>query len=305
MNHPDYNSPSELKDFLEQRGMAMQKRFGQNFMVNPSARAKIAGCLDIQAGERLWEIGPGLGCMTEEFLSRGASVTAFEIDRGFVCALRCFFAQQEKEGRLSIAEGDVLKLWKAELCLHERPSKIAGNLPYNIASTFIADTITANALFDKCVFTVQKEVAQRMAAQPGSASYSAFSVICQYGYTVKAGISLGPGSFWPRPSVASQAVIMEKKERPASGRASERFARTVHVLFSARRKTVLNNIKPLLPDGIQAEDVFERCGIEKNERAENISVETFVQLDNVLSEMAKTDRLHKADKEYDGTADCR
>lgn len=291
MNHPDYNSPSELKTFLEQNGMAMQKRFGQNFMVNPSARSKIACCLDLHAGERLWEVGPGLGCMTEEFLSRGASVTAFEIDRGFVSALHRFFSQQEQDGSLFIAEGDVLRLWKDEIRMHGQPSKIAGNLPYNIAATFIADTITENVLFDRCVFTVQKEVAQRMAARPGSAGYSAFSVLCQYGYTVKTGISLGPGSFWPRPSVVSQAVIMEKKDRDSSPCSSRRFAHLVHTLFSARRKTVLNNMKPLLSGETQPEAVLEKCGIKTNERAENISVETFVLLDSVLSETAKTDRL--------------
>ncbi|MBR1537651.1 MAG: 16S rRNA (adenine(1518)-N(6)/adenine(1519)-N(6))-dimethyltransferase, partial [Treponema sp.] len=80
MKHPDYNSPSALKDFLDENGMAMQKKFGQNFLVNSDARKKIIDSLDISNGSTVWEVGPGLGCMSDEILSRGASLTAFEID---------------------------------------------------------------------------------------------------------------------------------------------------------------------------------------------------------------------------------
>mgnify|MGYP002711083230 CR=1 FL=1 len=192
MNHPDYNSPSELKAFLEQSGMAMQKKFGQNFMINQSAREKIFSLLELKKDELVWEIGPGLGCMTELILSSGANLEVFEIDRGFISILKQFFEQQEKSEQFKIIEGDVLKNWKKTFYENpQKPAKLFGNLPYNIAATFIADTITENVVFEKCVFTVQKEVAQRMAAKKGTENYSVFSVLCQWGYNVKLDLVLG------------------------------------------------------------------------------------------------------------------
>lgn len=291
MNHPDYNSPSELKSFLEQAGMAMQKKFGQNFMINQSARKKIIALLKLNRGELVWEIGPGLGCMTELILSSGANLDVFEIDRGFISFLKKFFEQQEKSGQFKIVEGDVLKNWKKTLNANsQKPEKLFGNLPYNIAATFIADTITENIVFEKCVFTVQKEVAQRMAAKKGTENYSAFSVLCQWGYDVKLDLVLGSSSFWPRPAVSSQAVVMTKKEKPFSEN-SALFVSAVHALFSARRKTVQNNIKPLLPCEISAEEFFEKCGIPKTERAENLAVEDFVRIADVLSLLKQSDKM--------------
>ena len=291
MNHPDYNSPSELKVFLEQAGMAMQKKFGQNFMINQSAREKIISLLELKKDELVWEIGPGLGCMTELILSSGAKLEVFEIDRGFISILKQFFEQQEKSGQFKIVEGDVLKNWKKAFNENpQKPAKLFGNLPYNIAATFIADTITENVVFEKCVFTVQKEVAQRMAAKKGTENYSAFSVLCQWGYNVKLDLVLGSSSFWPRPTVSSQAVVMTKKEKPFSGN-SVLFVKVVHALFAARRKTIQNNIKPLLPENISAEEFFEKCGISKSERAENLSVEDFIKISDMLSQLKQSDKM--------------
>ncbi len=286
MKHPDYNSPADLKSFLEANGMAMQKKFGQNFMVNPAARKRIVDSLELSDGQSVWEVGPGLGCMTEEILSRGATLTAFEIDRGFASLLHGFFEDYEKSGRFNVIEGDVLKNWKAEAS-KSKPERLFGNLPYNIAATFIADTVSEGVTFDSCVFTVQKEVAERMFAKPGTKNYSVFSVLCQWKYEVSAGIELAPGNFWPRPNVASESVLMKKRDGDFSTD-SRTFVRVVHALFSSRRKTLQNNIKSILPKGLSAEDFFTEAGIEAGERAENLSVEQFERLSKVM-ESAKID----------------
>lgn len=284
MNHPDYNSPAELKNFLEENGLAMQKKFGQNFMINGDARKRIVDSLELCQEEAVWEVGPGLGCMTEEIMNRGAGITVFEIDRGFINLLHQFFEEKEKCGKFRIVEGDVLKNWKKEFeSVEKKPSKLFGNLPYNIAATFIADTITDGIIFNRCVFTVQKEVTQRIVAKAGSENYSAFSVLCQFAYDVKSGIELGAGNFWPRPNVASQSVVMTKKEKSFDCKSSSDFVKLVHALFSARRKTVLNNIKPILPPSISADEFFEKAGISKSERAENLTVADFVKLSNILT----------------------
>ena len=292
MKHPDYNSPTELKEFLSANGMAMQKKFGQNFMVNPSARTRIVDMLELNEGSKVWEVGPGLGCMTEEILNRGAVLKAFEIDRGFISMLHGFFEEEEKSGRFSIVEGDVLKKWRRELSDGCSELKLFGNLPYNIAATFIADTIAKGFAFSSCVFTVQKEVTERICAGPGSKNYSAFSVLCQWKYDVSQGLELSAGNFWPRPNVASQAVLMKRKENPLECSEPDRFVSLVHALFSSRRKTVMNNIKSVLPQGLSAEEVLKDAGISPMERAENLSVGDFILLSQSVSSaiMAKDER---------------
>ena len=273
----DYNSPVALKNFLDEKDMAMQKKFGQNFLVNPSARTRFVDMLEIKEGETIWEIGPGLGCMTREILDRKADLTAFEIDRGFISVLNEIFAPELNAGNFRIVSGDVLKTWQKEV-QDKRPVKLFGNLPYNIASTFIADTIEHGFAFERCVFTVQKEVAQRICASSSTKNYSSFSVLCQWQYDVSLGAEISAGNFWPRPNVASQTVLLEKKENPLECSNPKFLVKLIHALFSSRRKTVLNNIKSVLPPGVDPKEVLEKASLDQNMRAENLTVEDYVRL---------------------------
>ena len=280
MKTPNYDSPRELKRLLQNEGFAMQKRFSQNFMINPSARHKIAELVTPSAGEEVWEIGAGLGCMTRELLVRGFRVKAFEVDRGFCRLLREFFAKEIASGDLEITEGDVMKTWQDELkkaCGSAAHIKLVGNLPYNIASTFIAQTIRSGVVFSSCVFTVQKEVAERMAARVGDKDYSGFSVLCQFAYDVNLALSLAAGSFWPRPRVSSQAVVLKRRHEPLSCSAGT-FSLVVNCLFASRRKTILNNARALPLDGESAEDFLASCGVDGSHRAEHLCVEQFARI---------------------------
>lgn len=183
MSLPDYDSPSALKAILDSRAMAMQKKFGQNFLINSNARTKLAENLDLQENMKVWEVGPGLGALTTEILKRKAKLTAFEIDRGFVSFLQEEIQPLFKEN-FEIVSGDVLKTWKDYYSKNGIPDRFFGNLPYNVAATIIADMIENEVRFDKAVVTVQKEVALRMAAKPGTDDYSSFSVLCQWAYDV-------------------------------------------------------------------------------------------------------------------------
>ena len=148
MNHPDYNSPAELKNILEQNGFSMQKKFGQNFLINADARSRLIDALDINENSKVWEVGPGLGSMTSEILERGADLTVFEIDRGFAGLIAQFFKGFSAKDKFRIVEGDVLKTWKKQLEATALPDRFFGNLPYNIAATIIADTIENNIRFE-------------------------------------------------------------------------------------------------------------------------------------------------------------
>ena len=278
----DYNSPSALKALLEERGLAMQKKFGQNFLVNPHARKEIVSLLELSEGDLVWEIGPGIGNMTGDLLASGARLSAFEIDRGFIATLHDIFAEEEASGRFTIIEGNVLKTWR-KAAQDTAAIKLFGNLPYNIAASFIADTICCRKSFARCVFTVQKEVAERMYAAPTTKAYSSFSVLCQWLYDISGGIELAPGNFWPRPNVASKAVLFVPKQKPFSCSNPQLFVKLVHTLFSQRRKTIVNNIKALLPSGVSGRDFLKEAGISETERAENLPVSDFILLSEMLN----------------------
>lgn len=285
--HLDYNSPSEIKNFLESNGLAMQKKFGQNFLINENARKRIIDALDITENSSVWEVGPGLGCMTEEILLRGASLTAFEIDRGFAECLKNFFDSYAE--KFSLVEGDVLKTWKKERAAFsektgkENPDRFFGNLPYNIAATLIADTIENQVRFDKCVFTVQKEVAKRMTAKPGTEDYSSFSVLCSWAYDINNVIDLAGTNFWPKPNVDSRAVLFTKKEGFPDCENPKLFCKMQRSLFSSRRKNVKNNLGIFLSSAEKAEYALDKAKIMPSLRAEVLTLEQMLVLSDVLN----------------------
>ena len=282
MKHPDYNSPAELKAILDSHGFSMQKKFGQNFLINADARKKLVDTLELTPGMKIWEVGPGLGSMTSEILERGADLTVFEIDRGFATLISDFFREFSDKGSFRIIEGDVLKTWKNQLKEGNLPERFFGNLPYNIAATIIADTIENNVRFDRCVFTVQKEVAQRMCAKPGSADYSSFSALCQWAYDVKPLIDLAGGNFWPKPNVDSRAVLMTKKEDFPCCNNPAHFVKMQRALFSSRRKTVRNNLSQFLHNNDLTLRCLEKAGIDPMKRAEVLTLTEMLKLSDVI-----------------------
>ncbi|MCR5605832.1 MAG: 16S rRNA (adenine(1518)-N(6)/adenine(1519)-N(6))-dimethyltransferase RsmA [Treponema sp.] len=287
MQCPDYNSASALKTFMEEHGMAMQKKFGQNFLVNGDARKRLIDALEIDEKSIVWEVGPGLGSMTSEILGRGSKLTVFEIDHGFAACIREFFEKENEEGRFKLVEGDVLKTWKKEYEENGQTQRFFGNLPYNVAATIIADTISAGVRFDKAVFTVQKEVAERMCAKPGTENYSSFSVLCQWAYDVKPLLDLAGGNFWPKPNVASRAVTMVKKQNFPLCENPDVFMKMQRALFAARRKTVKNNLTNFLSNSEKAQEALKNSGIDEKSRAEALSIEQLLKLSDAVYNVMK------------------
>lgn len=290
MQHPDYNSPIALKNFMDENNMAMQKKFGQNFLVNADARKKLIDVLDVKPGMKVWEVGPGLGSMTSGLLERGVNLTVFEIDHGFARLLTQFFEEYANSGHFSLVEGDVLKTWPKFAKENDIPERFFGNLPYNVAATIIADTITKGFRFDKAVFTIQKEVGQRMNAKPGTEDYSSFSVLCQWAYDVKPVMDLAGGNFWPVPNVASRAVLMTKKEDFPKCENPELFRKMVRQIFALRRKTLRNNLSRFVKAEI-CDEALKIAGIESSIRAENLSVEDLLKLSDALNSVIEKTKM--------------
>jgi len=286
INTINYNSASALRAFLEEEGLGMRKKFGQNFLINPETRKGLVEALGAQNGDEVWEIGPGLGAMTALLLENGLKVRAFEIDQGFINVLKRVFA--EKEG-FSLIEGDVMKTWKGQ---KEAPF-LLGNLPYNVAAALLADLIENGRLFFRIVVTVQKEVALRMAARAGTQDYSSFSVLCASAYKVKPLMLIRPSSFYPKPNVDSMGVLLENRN---SGAYPSIFYPLVRALFASRRKTIKNNLSAFLasrtdnfPKGTLVQnvcaDVLRENGLDGMERAESLEPDVFLSLAKSLENM--------------------
>ena len=284
MTHPDYNSAAELKQVLDANGFSMQKKFGQNFLINQQARNKLIDALDVSEGTKVWEVGPGLGAMTSGLLEKGADLTVFEIDRGFISLISQYFESYSQKGSFRIVEGDVLKNWYGQTKDGSQlPQRFFGNLPYNIAASIVADTIEAGIRFEKCVFTVQKEVAVRMAAKAGDADYSSLSVLCNWAYDVKNLIDLSGSNFWPKPNVDSRAVIFTKKEDFPRCQNPKLFIKMQRALFSSRRKTVRNNLQGFLNNNEKTMLCLEKAEIDPMRRAEVLTIEEMLKLSDVIN----------------------
>jgi 16S rRNA (adenine1518-N6/adenine1519-N6)-dimethyltransferase len=260
----------------------MRKKFGQNFLINPAVRVALVRALEAAAGESVWEIGPGLGAMTSLLLEQGLLVRAFEIDSGFARALREFFAGNAD---FTLVEGDVLKTWQGE----PAAPYLLGNLPYNIAAVLLADFIERRRFFKRIVVTVQRETALRMAAVPGCADYSSFSVLCASAYRVKPLMIIKSASFYPRPNVDSQAVLLELHE-DAARIMPACFYPLVRQLFSSRRKTIKNNLTGFFNAGqgmsaAMALEALEKSALDGNKRAEDLALKDFTALAKTIEDM--------------------
>jgi 16S rRNA (adenine1518-N6/adenine1519-N6)-dimethyltransferase len=292
----NYDSPQALRSYLNENGLGMRKQFGQNFLINGDARRRLLDALGIQSGDHVWEVGPGLGAMTAGLLERGAAVSAFEIDRGFIKALEEFFGDNP---RFKVIPGDVLKTWPAAWAGLGTQNRgyFLGNLPYNIAAALLGDFIEKNCFFTRMVVTVQREVARRMAAKPGSEDYSSLSVLCASAYTVHPLMVLKGASFYPAPRIDSQGVLFVLRRDIDPAAYPPFFKPLVRSLFAARRKTVKNNLQSFMNSGIinNAElsiqdlslEILEKAGINPNERAENLGIHEFLVLAAALTRIMK------------------
>jgi 16S rRNA (adenine1518-N6/adenine1519-N6)-dimethyltransferase len=286
----------------------MQKKFGQNFLINPATRQSLVEALfpnsdtensDTDSSE-VWEIGPGLGAMTTLLLERGLKVQAFEIDKGFSRFLKQQFAADKN---FTLIEGDVMKTWPSSVLSFTNcdftnrkgqdtkcPAPfLLGNLPYNIAAALIADLIEKGRLFKRMVVTVQKEVALRMAAGAGSSDYSSFSVMCASVYKVKPLMTIRPSSFFPKPNVDSMGVLLEIRNDEPRPEYPQNFYPLVRSLFASRRKTIKNNLCSYISGrrgtSMQVTSVNDICfqilgeaGLSGMERAEELPLETFLSI---------------------------
>ncbi|HVO29796.1 MAG TPA: 16S rRNA (adenine(1518)-N(6)/adenine(1519)-N(6))-dimethyltransferase RsmA [bacterium] len=270
--------PEHPKAILRKHGLEAKKSLGQNFLV-PGAAERIARAARVRAGDVVVEIGPGLGALTEALLDLGAEVVAVDLDERMLAILREELAGREK---LTLLHGDARDFDLAGIAARAgRPVKLVGNLPYYVSSPILRRAVAERAHLESATFTLQKEVADRIAAPPGSKTYGALSVLIGLYADASVALKLPPGAFHPPPGVDSAVLHLQFLKSPRAEVADYAwFEKVVYACFSHRRKTVLNSMKDSDLD-LPAETLTKAlaaAGIDPMRRAESMSVEEFARL---------------------------
>jgi 16S rRNA (adenine1518-N6/adenine1519-N6)-dimethyltransferase len=259
-------------ELLRARGLAPKKSFGQHFLHEAKAIARIAELATTPPGGTVLEIGAGLGALTEALADRAARVVAIERDRDLVPLLRELLAARDN---VAIVEADAARIdWKEPLASGPKPRVLAGNLPYQITGLLLERAVQHASELDRVVFMVQHEVAQRVAAAPGSRDYGALSVFVQAAFAVERALRIGPGAFTPPPEVSSAVIVLTPAARAEE---TPLFREVVHAAFGQRRKTLRNAWRKLL-DRDALEAAAARASIDLAARAEQLSVDDFARM---------------------------
>jgi len=252
-----------------------RKRFGQNFLQDTRIIQDIVNAVRPQPEDTVIEIGPGLAAITEPLCRRLNRLHVCEIDRDIIAYLRA----QPFAGKLDIHEGDVLQF---DFSGVPGRKKIVGNLPYNISTPLLFHLSRYADEVEDMHFMLQKEVVERMVAEPGSNDFGRLSVMLQYFFEMEKLLDVPPEAFSPAPKVDSAVVrLIPAKYRIGQAQDFEQFAALVKQAFHQRRKTIRNNLKGLADD-----NDLQAAGISPQERAEHIAPEKYVALANLLAHKA-------------------
>ena len=254
-----------------------KKFLGQHFLKDLSIAKAIADTVDKCPSLPILEVGPGMGVLTQYLITKERTVNVVEIDYESVAYLRAHYPQLDT----CIIEDDFLKM-RLDNLFDGQPFVLTGNYPYNISSQIFFKMLDNKDRIPLCTGMIQREVAQRLAAPPGSKTYGILSVLVQAWYDVEYLFTVSEGVFNPPPKVKSAVISMSRNEVTDLGCDEALFKNVVKTTFNQRRKTLRNSIKPLVPAGhpILSDEIF-------NKRPEQLSVADFVALTNMVAKARK------------------
>lgn len=268
------------KHILKTFGIHASKRLGQNFLVDEAVVDAIVRASEIQEGEIVLEIGPGIGTLTQALAEAKADVVAVEIDKRLPDILAKTLQGYEN---IRIVHGDILKVNIPEITGGGKFKAVA-NLPYYITTPIIMSLLEQRLPVTKLVAMVQKEVADRMVAKPGKKDYGALSVAVQYYTEPKIVVDVPPLSFIPSPAVNSVVICCDVRENPPVEICNEKmFFRVVKAAFSQRRKTLNNTMKTMGLPAEQVKATLEQAEIDGTRRGETLSLPEFAKLANCIT----------------------
>ncbi len=278
---------SRTRELLNQYGIQLKKSLGQNFLIDSNVLDKIIQAASLNEKSGVIEIGPGIGALTERLAEIAQKVVAIEIDSRFIPILEKLF---ENESRVEIINGDALKVdlnniinehFQEASTLH-----VVANLPYYVTSPILVHLLEQRLPFSNIVIMIQKEVADRLKASPGSKDYSSLSVLVQYYAEVKEAVHVSSHVFIPRPQVDSSVVCLTLREKPKVRVINEHaYFKIVRAAFAKRRKTLLNSLHSNLLSAFskkEAEKWILEAGIDPKRRGETLDLQEFAALTEVI-----------------------
>ena len=279
-------NPTVLRELLEPHGFRFSKSMGQNFLIAPWVPERIAEEAELDETVGVLEVGPGVGCLTQELCARAGKVVSVELDE----RLRPVLKQTLSEcPNAEVVFGDVLKQDLPALVREKLAGLtpvVCANLPYNVTSPLLTAFFEAGC-FSRLTVMVQKEVAQRLCARPGTADYGAFTVYTQWHAEPTILFDVSPGCFRPAPKVTSSVVRLDvRKTPPVAVKDEKQMFRIVRAAFNQRRKTLSNALSSGL-NGFTKEQIaaaIEACGFDARVRGEALSLEQFAALSDTLGE---------------------
>jgi 16S rRNA (adenine1518-N6/adenine1519-N6)-dimethyltransferase len=288
MMNKDIATPGRTREILEKYGFSFKKSLGQNFLIDTNILRKIVDFAELSDETGAIEIGPGIGALTEQLARRAKKVVAFEIDQRLLPILEDTLSPY---GNVRIIHQDVLKADIHRVIAEEFTDvtdiMVVANLPYYVTTPIIMKLLTDRLPIRGMVVMLQKEVADRLAAKPGTKDYGSLSIAIQY-YTEAETVMTVPRTvFIPQPNVDSAVIrLMKRKQPPVKVEDEAFFFQVVRASFAQRRKTILNNLVNNLPNGKamkeQIERVLTETDIDPRRRGETLAMEEFAALSNAL-----------------------
>ncbi len=272
-------NPSVTRHIMKAFNLRASKRLGQNFLVDANIVRGIVDAAGAKPGDKILEIGPGIGTLTQGLAESGADITAVELDKKLPAVLAETLAGYDN---VRIVPGDILKVNIPEL-MGDGPFKVAANLPYYITTPILMELLEKHLPISILVTMVQKEVALRMIAKPGSKTYGALSVAVQYYTKPHIAFDVPPRSFIPAPEVDSVVIVCDVREKPAVEVKDEKmFFRVVKAAFGQRRKTIANTLKGAGFTKEAIDRAFAACGIDSGRRGETFNLKEFAALADAI-----------------------
>ena len=277
-------SPEVVHYICKRFDIKMSKKLGQNFLIKRGIVDEIVKAADLQEGEPVLEIGPGIGTLTQGLAQSGAHVTAIELDTRLLEVLDTTLAQYSN---VTIVHGDVLKLDVPSI-MNNEPFKVVANLPYYITTPIIMSLLESRLPIERLVVMVQKEVALRMVAKPGTKDYGALSVAVQYYTEPDIVLDVPPKSFLPAPAVTSSVIRCVLRDKPPVDVIDEKlFFRVVKAGFAQRRKTFANTMKTTGLSKDRIEELLAKANIDGQRRGETFTLQEFADVANAWAALIK------------------
>ena len=277
-------SPEVVHYICKRFDIKMSKMLGQNFLIKRGIVDEIVKAADLQEGEPVLEIGPGIGTLTQGLAQSGANVTAIELDTRLLEVLDTTLAQYSN---VTIVHGDVLKLDVPSI-MNNEPFKVVANLPYYITTPIIMSLLESRLPIERLVVMVQKEVALRMVAKPGTKDYGALSVAVQYYTKPDIVLDVPPKSFLPAPAVTSSVIRCVLRDKPPVDVIDEKlFFRVVKAGFAQRRKTFANTMKTTGLSKDRIEELLAKANIDGQRRGETFTLQEFADVANAWAALIK------------------